>query len=261
MAEIPERLVPGSVQWAVYEYEHRQRYEFFAGESRDLQILDAACGVGYGSKILADAGAQRVVGVDISAEAIEYAKGHYQSSNLEFLQGDVTGLDIAQDTFDKVISFETVEHVRIPEEFFQEVHRVLKPGGEFICSTPNSEFSGGGKQQENPYHLSEMTYAAFESAFSAYFELEKRYFQTHSDAYRRYLGLLRETENLHKVMRFSKLLAAENFLRRVLGRPTWKIDAIPPELARAVPGDFEIGKLETPLDTHLTFIFVGRKKE
>ena len=84
----PERLVPGTVEWTVYNCEHRQRYEFFAPRCHNLKILDAACGVGYGSHILAKSGAHWVTGVDVSVEAINYAKQHYALPNVTFKKCD-----------------------------------------------------------------------------------------------------------------------------------------------------------------------------
>src|SRR5271169_120805 len=89
---IPERLVPGTVEWEVLEAEHRQRYEYFADRCKGLRVLDVACGVGYGSQWLAQRGAASVTGVDISAEAIECARKQFAHPNVEFLTGDATSL-------------------------------------------------------------------------------------------------------------------------------------------------------------------------
>ena len=63
--DVPERLVPGTLAWDLYEVEHRQRYEFFSPQCRGLKVLDAACGVGYGTQILREQGAVFVAGIDL----------------------------------------------------------------------------------------------------------------------------------------------------------------------------------------------------
>src|SRR5688500_9772863 len=82
---IPERIVPGTLPWEIYEYEHKQRYSYFASRCRNLAVLDAACGVGYGSAMLAKAGAQSVVGADISKEAVDYARCHFAQPSVRFI--------------------------------------------------------------------------------------------------------------------------------------------------------------------------------
>ena len=77
-----ERLVPGKVDLEL-ETEHMNRYIFAKSLVNDKNVLDAACGTGYGSAILAER-AQKVFGIDISKEAILYAKSNYQMKNLKF---------------------------------------------------------------------------------------------------------------------------------------------------------------------------------
>ncbi len=123
---------------------------------RDGLVLDAACGLGYGGAILAHSSpAVRVIGIDSSASAITYARDHFvpQFSNLEFREGDVCRLPrIADESVDVVVSFETIEHLKAPEQFFLEVKRVLKPGGTFIGSVPNMWVDEKG-EDPNPWHF------------------------------------------------------------------------------------------------------------
>ena len=92
-------------------YEHVQRYAFARELVADCDVLDAACGEGYGSALLAQA-ARRVDGVDLSSEAVEHARNRYgQADNLAFHCSDVTQLPFPDDHFDRIISFETLEHL------------------------------------------------------------------------------------------------------------------------------------------------------
>src|SRR5258708_30443469 len=70
IADVPERLVPGTLAWDLYQVEHKQRYEWALDYCQGKRVLDVACGTAYGSTILAQSGAAHVVGVDMSAEAI-----------------------------------------------------------------------------------------------------------------------------------------------------------------------------------------------
>jgi O-antigen biosynthesis protein len=121
-----ERLVPeGAVEASLQE--HLARYRF-AKEQAKGRVLDVACGTGYGTAML-DA-----VGVDLSLEALRYAKRH----PAPYVAADAARLPFNR-TFDSIVSFETIEHVADPGRFVAECARVLKPGGLFIVSTPNRE--------------------------------------------------------------------------------------------------------------------------
>jgi 2-polyprenyl-3-methyl-5-hydroxy-6-metoxy-1,4-benzoquinol methylase len=254
---IPERLVPGTPEWDVYFVEHKQRYDFFANRCRGLRVLDAACGVGYGSQILAKAGAAEVVGVDISEEAIRYARTHFAHPCARFIKADLQCLDELDLSVDAVISFETIEHLFDPEKFVSGVHKALKPGGFFVCSTPNKDFGGKGSTA-NPYHVSELTFTEFLALCEKYLRVEERYHQSHSQSYLRHQALLREFESLQKRVRFSKLLSFENRARKLLGRRTWEDAPLSHKLWQAVPGDYAIEALEQPGSNCLSYIFAGR---
>lgn len=257
---IPERLVPGSLAWELYAVEHQQRYEFFAPQCRGLKVLDAACGVGYGTRILREQGASCVVGIDLAYDAVNYAASHYGAACVSFLAGNVQELPFDSHIFDIVLSFETLEHVPHPAVFLDQVKRVLKPNGLFICSTPNKEFVPlAGKKPHNPYHTSEMTLDEFKALVGQRFEIMEQYFQSHSPAFLRYVELLHYVEAMGKPVRFSKLLHIENRLRRLLGYPSWdEILPMQSRLGRAFQGDFVIEPLVKPANEQLTFILAGK---
>jgi 2-polyprenyl-3-methyl-5-hydroxy-6-metoxy-1,4-benzoquinol methylase len=102
-----ERMTAGHV--GQVEFEHLHRY-FFAREfCRDKDVLDVAAGEGYGSAYLGQI-ARSVVGVELSAKAVEHANASYKRDNVSFHQGDARHLTLPDASFDVVTSFETIEH-------------------------------------------------------------------------------------------------------------------------------------------------------
>jgi SAM-dependent methyltransferase len=154
----PERIVPDETEPGIVAI-HLKRYEFALPYCGGKEVLDAGCGVGYGTAELATS-AHRVVGVDRSEDAVEYARTRYGLPNVEFRVGDVTALLDADASYDVVCSFETVEHLQEPEQLVQEAARVLRPGGVFVCSTPRTDERRAGP--DNPFHEVELSADDFE---------------------------------------------------------------------------------------------------
>jgi ubiquinone/menaquinone biosynthesis C-methylase UbiE len=256
---IPERLVPGTVEWEVLEAEHRQRYDYFADRCKGLRVLDVACGVGYGSQLLAQRGAAAVTGMDISADAIACARKQFAHPHVEFITGDATSLVGIGRPFDAAVSFETIEHLSDPESLLREVRRVLTPAGFFACSTPNRDYARRSGPP-NPYHLCEWSYAEFETAFARHFEIEGRFHQSPAPAYLRHLELLSEIEGIQKKLRFSVAFRAEAALRRLLGKEQLNGYHLAETLWRITPGDCVIEPIEQPSLSHAAFILTGRPR-
>lgn len=256
---VPERLVPGTLAWGLYEVEHKQRYEWAAKYCTGKRVLDVACGTGYGSEILRQSGATTVIGVDLAFDAF-LPNGNGRRPLLT--NADACKLPFADRSFDAVVSFETIEHVKEPENLLSEITRVLKRNGICICSSPNRDFQpDSGKKEENPFHISEMSYTEFEQLFAKYFSVSERFSQTHSETYLRHLQLLRELDARLKPIRFSRLLRLEKKVRTWLGRDFLNgLESLPAELSRAVPGDYVIAPLNEASNNLLTFIFVGQVK-
>ena len=110
--------------------EHTQRYEFAKKFTKGKRVIDAACGTGYGKEILEATG---YMGVDISEEAIAYAKKHYGDG---FLVADLEDPTKSVDPIpnvDVIVSFETIEHLQDPNKFLAWVS---KHSEAFIFSIP-----------------------------------------------------------------------------------------------------------------------------
>lgn len=150
-----ERLTPGEVPWYSPRLleEHRVRYRFAARFVRGKVAADIACGVGYGSVILAESGAEKVLAIDSSSEALDYAREHYSRPKISYLRADACRTGLKDDSVDVLISLEIIEHLKNPEKFLGEARRILKDQGLFIVSTPNRRFSFW----DNPFHFQEFT--------------------------------------------------------------------------------------------------------
>lgn len=136
--------------------DHRGRYLLAMKPLLAGKILDVACGIGYGTQMLAAKYPDcQVYGVDIHEGAIAYAQEYYTAPNVTFMAADA--MMLAFDfLFDTIISFETIEHLTAPDLFVHKMFDLLKPGGRFILSTPNQEvmpFSVAAF----PYHVRHFT--------------------------------------------------------------------------------------------------------
>ena len=161
-----ERVVPDFKEQHNLFQEHFARYKFAAKYVLGKQVLDAACGCGYGGKLFADSGAQKVTGIDISKAAIKYSTTHYRSSGLTFKLMDCQKLLFKDQAFDVVTAFEFIEHLSLPGRFLREVDRVLKTQGVFGISTPNNLRNS---PIENKYHLRENNAVSLRSLLKPFF--------------------------------------------------------------------------------------------
>ena len=111
-------------------------------------VLEIETGAGYGIEVVAPE-AQRFVTLDKHRPAAELL----DRSDVEFRQAVVPPLEFPEASFDCVISFQVIEHIRDDRQFVREIHRVLRPGGRFIVTTPNAPMS----LTRNPWHVREYT--------------------------------------------------------------------------------------------------------
>jgi SAM-dependent methyltransferase len=169
----PERIIPDETEPGIVAL-HRKRYEFALPLCTGKRVLDAGCGVGYGTALLARE-ARRVVGVDLDPEAIAYARRRYAAPNVEFWEDDVQALGLPEDEFDVVCSFETIEHVPDRDAYLGEMRRVLQAGGAFVVSTPRAEHTV--LEPDNPFHEVELSPEDFAALLRTRFDEVELYGQ------------------------------------------------------------------------------------
>jgi GT2 family glycosyltransferase/SAM-dependent methyltransferase len=154
-----ERYVPqvsGNI-----ELEHLHRYAMARDLATGKIVLDIACGEGYGSDMIAQV-ARRVIGVDISHDAIEHAKRKYFRNNLDFRIGSCAEIPLGDSSVDLVVSFETIEHHDQHESMISEIKRVLRPDGVIIISSPEKYEFSVAPNYNNPFHIKELYRHEFE---------------------------------------------------------------------------------------------------
>lgn len=148
------------------------------------RVLDAACGLGYGTNILlSNSLASKIVGIDGSDYAIQYASLAYakQGEKISFRSAFLPEV-LAQypdASFDFIASFETLEHLENPEAFLKECLRILTPGGRILVSVPNDWTEEDGKDP-NPYHFHVYEWSKLLEQTGKYFLNEKAFVQSAS---------------------------------------------------------------------------------
>ncbi len=148
--------------------------------TKDLKgkrVLDMGCGTGRLISMLQKSGAE-VVGLDTSEKMLKIARKKFP--NVEFVRGDAKATPFENDSFDAVVAAFLIVHIPNPEFFFEEVYRVLKPGGVFILTNINQRKSPKLLVKDRKeiviksfYHLPEHIKKALESNF---FKIEKEEF-------------------------------------------------------------------------------------
>ena len=174
-----ERFLPG-INDIKLEIEHYQRYLSVQRLVKDKIVLDAACGEGYGSDILAKY-AKKVIGIDLDNDTITRAKVKYKDrDNLIFIQGNIEKLEIEDCSIDVVISFETIEHVSedIQKNFLNEIDRVLKNDGIMVMSTPNKRIYSDLHNYNNEFHIKEFYHKDFLKFLHEKFQFVQLYNQS-----------------------------------------------------------------------------------
>jgi 2-polyprenyl-3-methyl-5-hydroxy-6-metoxy-1,4-benzoquinol methylase len=141
---------------------HLDRYKYASLHLAPGHIADIACGVGYGSYILAtDFGEkiQSIKAVDSDPGSIEIAKATYNHSKINYEISDALNFQ-SQNLFNTIISLETIEHLQNPGDFIRHISTHLLQKGRFIASVPITP-----SMDANPFHLTDFTKKTFRSLF------------------------------------------------------------------------------------------------
>ncbi len=129
---------------------HLVAYQYAQGLAHGKRVLDAGCGDGYGTALLADV-ASYACGVDRAESAIAAARQRYHRDNLRYQVCRLENLETLGESFDLICHFQVIEHLPDPRPFLRAAVRVLADKGKLLITTPNRLLS----RVENPYHVHE----------------------------------------------------------------------------------------------------------
>ena len=159
--------------------EHIHRYVWAQTFTHiNAKILDLACGNGFGTILLSKKTTNKVIGGDLSKEAIQYCSDRFKgNSNIRFLVIDGTNSGLESGSIDLITSFETIEHTTKYNDMLHEFKRILNDQGQLILSTPNIIINSPDGIVKNPFHTQEFQYNELLTILNAIFNEVKIYGQ------------------------------------------------------------------------------------
>jgi SAM-dependent methyltransferase len=212
--------------------EHLGRYLFAVDFLRDFGpslVVDAACGVGYGTAELV-AVADAAVGIDADPCVLVESRQRFAASGARFVRADLEtddlGAFLGGELADAVVSFETLEHLLRPEAALARFAALLRAGGCLICSVPNAahEARMAALLPRNRRHRQLFTFDSLVRLLDAAgFDVDYRLGQAWSNSI-----LKRETDLIRRGVLEARLSSMEpvhepsaiRWLSRVLAYPT-----------------------------------------
>ena len=234
-------------------------YEWAVDYVKGKNTADIGCADGYGTQYLAQH-VNTVIGVDYSdATLIEARKKYGHLSNLSFISGSVPPLPLESNSLDVITAFQFIEHIHDRKGFMQEVMRVLKPGGVFLCSTPNNKMSIA----RNPFHVHEYTFDEMRKEASSVFpEIElwgvqgservNKYYEDNARWAKKILRI--DPLGLHKLIPANWLVAPYNFLTSIMRK---NLKEQNPETLAITTSDFHL--TQERLDFTWDIVLIAKK--
>ncbi len=157
------------------------------------RVLEIGTGSGYGISIIAPAVTEFVTVDKYRSKATESLP-----ANVTFREAKVPPLPFEDESFDYVVSFQVIEHIPNDKRFVDEIHRVLRPGGKFIVSTPNKPLS----LTRNPWHVREYRPEQLRTLLSSFSSVEELGVVGNERVWEYYR---RNAESVRRIMRFDVL--------------------------------------------------------
>ncbi|MFC4004705.1 class I SAM-dependent methyltransferase [Prauserella oleivorans] len=149
-----ERTVPGVPEENYWYRRHEAAYHALLPYCSGATVLEAGCGEGYGAALIAGH-ADAVVALDYDEPSTRHVARRYPGVGV--VRGNLAHLPLAAASIDVVANFQVIEHLWDQAGFLAECHRVLRPGGRLLVTTPNRlTFTPGSDTPLNPYHTREL---------------------------------------------------------------------------------------------------------
>jgi ubiquinone/menaquinone biosynthesis C-methylase UbiE len=233
--------------------EHVHRYnEVLPFIDENDNLLDLACGTGFGSDNIATHTKGIVIGGDIAPDAIRECNSNWHRPNLSFKVLDGTKLPFEDCYFDKIISFETIEHTTKYREMLREFFRVLKYGGIAFISTPNFLVNSPTGKVTNPYHTQEFTYQELKELLDSVFKdviiYGQKFSRYDNGRVSRFGKIIYGVFNIIGVRKFTPYKVKNSVYKFFTGKPFYP-----------VPDDFILVDMEKEILKCKTFFCICRK--
>lgn len=162
-------VVGGEATPPVLHAMHKKSYETAARLCAGKSVLEVGCNTGYGTAQIA-ATAGKVAAVDVSEEAIRIAVSRYKDLGIDFRQTDGCTLPFEDASFERVVSFQVLEHIVDTTLFLSEFKRVLTPDGVLLLATPNRTLRlRPGMKPWNRFHVREYDADELNALLANYF--------------------------------------------------------------------------------------------
>jgi 2-polyprenyl-3-methyl-5-hydroxy-6-metoxy-1,4-benzoquinol methylase len=227
-----ERTMPDVPAENYWFRRHLAVYEWVAERCAGLDVVDMACGEGYGCEVLARRAAT-VTGVEANPEAYEHARLKYERPGVRFVRDLVERYEQPCDT---VVMLQTIEHVEDPGAVLDHFRRLLRPGGAAFVSTPNllTLAPPGADKSDNPWHLREYRAEEFRALCARSFDHVELYGLFHARKLRAHeLALRLGWDRVHTALgitrafydRFTPAISARDFVLR-RGEPERALDFV-----------------------------------
>lgn len=187
-------------QRSVLAYHH-------AADLVEGDVLEVGTGMGYGVEIIAPR-ATRFISIDKQLPDVIN-----QLDNAEYYQMEVPPIEFENSSFDSVVSFQVIEHIKDDIGFVREVSRILRPDGKFIVTTPNAPMS----LTRNPWHIREYNADELRNLLECHFRSVEAFGVVGNEKVMQYYK--KNRQSVRKITRFDILDLQHRLPRQVLQLP------------------------------------------
>jgi 2-polyprenyl-3-methyl-5-hydroxy-6-metoxy-1,4-benzoquinol methylase len=195
-----ERTLPDVPAENYWFRRHLAVYEWIAERCAGLEVVDMACGEGYGTDVLARR-ARRVTGVDANPDAFEHARAKYTRPGVRFARDLI---ETYVQPCDALVFLQTIEHVREPKQVLAHFKAMADV---VYVSTPNllTLAPPGADKSDNPWHLREYRAREFRELCESVFERVELYGLFHARKLRVHeLALRAGWDRAHQALRVTR---------------------------------------------------------
>jgi ubiquinone/menaquinone biosynthesis C-methylase UbiE len=220
-------------------------------------LLEIGVGVGRGLELLTGA-CDQYTGIDKNGALLAQLRQAYpQHQFIERHIPPLTGLP--DNAYDYVVTFQVIEHIQDDDLFIREIHRVLKPGGQLIVTTPNIKRS----LTRNPWHVREYTAEGLAGLLGRYFPRTDKYGVQGNEKVMTYYEQNRQS--VEKITRYDIFNLQYRLPRAVLQIPYDILNRLNrKKLMQQATGlvseiTYTDYFLDTEVDTCLDFFYVAKK--